>query len=407
MEGLRRDTEAGIVAGVAAGIARRLDVGPSVVRLAFVAACFFGGLGLLLYVAAWLLVPADGEPRSILENWLSSSSDRNPWVGAALIGLAVLILVASLETVNATMVAAAALFVVGVLLYRGFFDETPTGEPASDRLEPGSGSTKSSSSGSESTPTAAVVSPVAPADPPARQPEPPASLAPPPSDAPSTYPPSPPGAPPTQGPPRRQPVERSPLGLVTVAAVLVVVGVMGIVDSTDAVAISLSSYFAAAVITVGAGLLIGTFFGRSRVLILIGVLLLAGLQFTSWFDIPLVGGFGDPRFQPDRIAAIQDEYRLIAGQLWLDLTEVSDLATVEGQVESDVSLAAGSLRIIVPAAVPLDLDARVIAGELHVGEEQQLGTDLEYRLREEGSGGALRLDVEVGFGEVHIVREGN
>ncbi len=405
MEGLRRDTQAGILAGVAAGIARRLDVGPSVVRLAFVGACFFGGLGLLLYVAAWLLVPADGEPRSILENWLSSGSDRNPWVGAALIGLAVLILVASLETVNATMVAAAALFVVGVLLYRGFFDETSTGETASDRLEPGSGSTASSTSGSEPTPTAPVVRPIAPASAPARPPEPSPSLGPPPPEARSTYPPSPPGAPPTQEPPRPRPVERSPLGLITVAAVLVVVGVMGIVDSTAAVAITLSSYFAAAVITVGAGLLIGTFFGRSRALILIGVLLLAGLQFTSWFDIPLVGGFGDPRFHPDRIAAIQDEYRLIAGELWLDLTEVSDLATVEGQVESDVSLAAGSLRIIVPADVPLDLDARVIAGELHVGDEQQVGADLEYRLREDGTGGGLRLDVEVGFGEVHIVWE--
>jgi phage shock protein PspC (stress-responsive transcriptional regulator) len=44
-------------AGVAAGIARRWNVDPVVVRIAFVVLTFFGGLGVALYGLGWLLLP--------------------------------------------------------------------------------------------------------------------------------------------------------------------------------------------------------------------------------------------------------------------------------------------------------------------------------------------------------------
>src|SRR4051812_41792892 len=55
---LRRDPEHRVVAGVCAGIARHFGVDPLVVRLAFMAATFAGGLGFVLYGAAWLVMPA-------------------------------------------------------------------------------------------------------------------------------------------------------------------------------------------------------------------------------------------------------------------------------------------------------------------------------------------------------------
>src|SRR4051812_35015945 len=55
---LRRDPAHGIVAGVCAGLARQLGVDVLVVRVAFVAGSFAGGLGIVLYVLAWLLLPA-------------------------------------------------------------------------------------------------------------------------------------------------------------------------------------------------------------------------------------------------------------------------------------------------------------------------------------------------------------
>lgn len=57
--GLRRDRSRQWFAGVAAGIARRVDVDPILIRAAFVALTLFGGIGIPLYLVAWLLMPDD------------------------------------------------------------------------------------------------------------------------------------------------------------------------------------------------------------------------------------------------------------------------------------------------------------------------------------------------------------
>src|SRR3954463_5531788 len=59
---LRRDTDHRVIAGVCAGLARQLGVDPLIVRVAFVAAATAGGLGVALYVLAWVFVPAGDAP---------------------------------------------------------------------------------------------------------------------------------------------------------------------------------------------------------------------------------------------------------------------------------------------------------------------------------------------------------
>src|SRR5215470_19737169 len=44
------------IAGVAAGIARRYDIDPVLVRVGFVVAAFFG-IGAALYIAGWIILP--------------------------------------------------------------------------------------------------------------------------------------------------------------------------------------------------------------------------------------------------------------------------------------------------------------------------------------------------------------
>jgi len=56
---LRRDPQAGMVAGVCVGLGRRLQVDPLLVRIAFVATTLASGIGLVLYVLAWILMPAE------------------------------------------------------------------------------------------------------------------------------------------------------------------------------------------------------------------------------------------------------------------------------------------------------------------------------------------------------------
>ncbi|MCD6638304.1 MAG: PspC domain-containing protein, partial [Nocardioides sp.] len=57
---LRRSVTDRHVAGVAGGLARHLDVDPILIRVAFVIGAFFGGAGVLLYLAVWLFVPEEG-----------------------------------------------------------------------------------------------------------------------------------------------------------------------------------------------------------------------------------------------------------------------------------------------------------------------------------------------------------
>ena len=56
---IRRSTIDRKVAGVAGGLGRHLDVDPLLLRVAFVVLTFFGGAGLIVYAAGWLLVPED------------------------------------------------------------------------------------------------------------------------------------------------------------------------------------------------------------------------------------------------------------------------------------------------------------------------------------------------------------
>jgi phage shock protein PspC (stress-responsive transcriptional regulator) len=54
-----------MIAGVAAGIADYFDVDVTVVRIAIAVLSVFGGAGIALYIAGWLLMPEEGSERSI------------------------------------------------------------------------------------------------------------------------------------------------------------------------------------------------------------------------------------------------------------------------------------------------------------------------------------------------------
>src|SRR5687767_13863243 len=58
---LRRNPADGYIAGVCAGIGRRIGADPVWVRLAFVAVTLGGGFGIPIYALAWVLVPDDGS----------------------------------------------------------------------------------------------------------------------------------------------------------------------------------------------------------------------------------------------------------------------------------------------------------------------------------------------------------
>jgi phage shock protein PspC (stress-responsive transcriptional regulator) len=56
---LSRPRRGRIIAGVCAGLARRLGWSPFLVRLIFVVSCVLPGPQILIYLALWLIIPSD------------------------------------------------------------------------------------------------------------------------------------------------------------------------------------------------------------------------------------------------------------------------------------------------------------------------------------------------------------
>jgi phage shock protein PspC (stress-responsive transcriptional regulator) len=72
------------VGGVCAGLGRYFDLSPAVYRIAFVALALAGGTGILIYAAAWAVVPDEGAE----DSWAGGVLRRHRDHPARLIGLA-------------------------------------------------------------------------------------------------------------------------------------------------------------------------------------------------------------------------------------------------------------------------------------------------------------------------------
>ena len=73
---LRRSGDDKMLGGVAGGIARYLNADVTLVRVIIAALALLTGAGAALYIAAWLLIPADGEDQPVAAAWMAGSADR-------------------------------------------------------------------------------------------------------------------------------------------------------------------------------------------------------------------------------------------------------------------------------------------------------------------------------------------
>jgi len=60
-----------LVAGVCAGLAAYFGIDATLVRLAFAVVTVFGGLGILLYLCAWVIIPDETDGTSIADNFVN------------------------------------------------------------------------------------------------------------------------------------------------------------------------------------------------------------------------------------------------------------------------------------------------------------------------------------------------
>src|SRR3954451_14101714 len=82
-----------VVAGVSGGLGRYFDLNPTVFRVGFVVLTLLGGAGVLVYLAAALVMPGEGKDRSFAEQVLAERKER-PWplIGLAIVGVALIVL---------------------------------------------------------------------------------------------------------------------------------------------------------------------------------------------------------------------------------------------------------------------------------------------------------------------------
>ncbi len=381
--GLVRPAQGGgrLFAGVCGAFGRATNTDPVLWRVILVVLAVFGGVGVLVYLLAWLLLPADGDTASPVEAVLGRGHSST---SAALTVIAGVILLISIgvsfsERFSPGLPVIILVAVVAVVLLRDRRRHGPTdpalATPAWSAATPRPVDTPSG--GAMSTPTA-----FAPYGP-----------------YPTTQPP------PTAPPPPPRP--RSPLGRLTFSVALVVVGLIAVADLAG-LSVSPGTYLAAALAVVGLGMLVGAWFGRGRGLIALGIILtiLLGVFGTWPFDRGFHGG--EVTWRPASLSQVESSYESSFGDGVLDLSQV-DFSNASGPVTVRANVHFGSLEVILPPTVDTTATTKVNFGDANVFKDSQSGVGSQPNtvtdLGPDGSGGGqLNLDAQVDFGSLEVHR---
>jgi hypothetical protein len=204
----------------------------------------------------------------------------------------------------------------------------------------------------------------------------------------------------------RKPRPRSVLGWLTVAAALLAAGLAGALDNLGVVALTPGRVVALVLTVIGAGLLVGSLWGRAWWLILVGLLLVPVMAVaTVASDVPVRGRTGQQFERPATIAALQPQYQMSAGELRLDL---SDVPFDRQPRQVTVRMGAGDLDVVVPKEVPVTVHYDLAAGEAEVlGHPSNGGFKVGETISQDGSSklGRLDLDLHLGVGQIVVTRE--
>jgi phage shock protein PspC (stress-responsive transcriptional regulator) len=73
---LARPRDGRWLGGVSSGLGAYFDLSPAIYRIAFIALALAGGTGILLYIAAWLVIPEEGQDDSVAAAALKRNRDR-------------------------------------------------------------------------------------------------------------------------------------------------------------------------------------------------------------------------------------------------------------------------------------------------------------------------------------------
>jgi phage shock protein PspC (stress-responsive transcriptional regulator) len=358
--------------GVCSGLGDHFGIDPIVFRIAFAALALAGGGGILLYLAAWLVIPEEGSEESIAVQILRERRDR-PMVLGLLIGLglvgAVALSAADFWPGNGGVWLTAVL-AGGALVWWNARGERPSLRRRVERVD-------------ESAPPAAPETEAEAAAVPAAS-SPPAD-----DERPVPV-------------PRR----RRDSMLPAVAGVLLGgAGLLGLLSALGDVDVDTSAALAAGAIVAGAGVIAGLIL-RRRILgsLLVGLLLLACSGVVAAADVPLSAGIGHRVETPVTVHSLPSSYQLAVGDMQLDLRHLP-LAGRTVHVVARVGV--GSLRVTVPERARLIVHGKVNVGHSNLLGLEDDGTRLSRRLIERGPNAdspTIDLEAFVGVGDLQVRR---
>lgn len=356
---LIRPAEGRVVAGVCAGLARYFGISPVVYRVAFAALVLVGGSGLILYAAAWLVIPDERRGDSIVGEAIRDHRNR-PWLvlGVGLVGVGLLLGIAESQFwPDPGDVWLVALAIGLAVVWWQIRDRG--GEPTTVVAAPAQGGVTAEQPASTSAAGARGWQP------PAR---------------------------------RRFPIFFPVVGVVTAAA-----GVLALLQATDVVNVDWTLALAGGVVLIGLAVAVGAFFGGVGALAALGAILAAVMLAVSAVDLPLDGPIGGRTERPTSVFELEDRYTQSIGDLTVDL---SRLQLPPGETRIRASVGIGKLTVRVPEVALVEVDAKVSAGAAIVFGTRQDGWTVEQRVVDEAGAGApkLTINAEVGFGDLDVRR---
>ncbi len=410
---LRRDPEHKMLGGVCAGLGRHCDMDPVIFRIVLALLGAVGGIGLIFYGFAWLLVPADGEDENEARRMLTGRVD-GPALTAllfALVGSGVM-----LSLVNNA----------GVLTFASILAVRPAGAgqwPKGRRRHPPS-------------------PPRAPPQPPADAP--PETQAPPVTRGPSWW--RDPivkdgthegGTGYLWGPaelsgvelPAKDPDGRSAqvlaprrgprwtggwIFLLTLAAGITGTAVaLNEMGANPPLGTALTAGLACALAVLALGIAVSSFFGRTGAGSVLLALIIAGLLAgASALPKEITTNWVRTQWQPTAASDVRPAYDIGSGEGTLDLSKL-DLKK-DQTVTTSSKIGAGRIKVIVPYDATVKADVQVGVGDIQLPEGHARG-DIDVSpdqrrsivLRPPGdakNGGTIDLTLDVALGQAEVTR---
>jgi phage shock protein PspC (stress-responsive transcriptional regulator) len=213
----------------------------------------------------------------------------------------------------------------------------------------------------------------------------------------------------TAGEPRasRPAGPRSPVPGLTLAGLLIVVGLLAALTRFTGWDVGPVGFFGSALLVVGLGLVAAAFTGGRRAkggLIALGTVLSLALLVSAaepWEDVE--GDVGDHTYHPRTAADVQPVYSLGLGDTTLDL---SDLSGLDQPVTTQVNGGLGDVDVLVPRSADVRVDVHSGLGEVHVLDlDSDGGLSLGSGATWSGDGKPdIVLTINAGLGDVEVDR---